>query len=286
MPASSLVINVYNMADRLRLVLQTVAAQSNLEFEIVLADDGSSDATPAVVAAFRAQHPALALQHVWHEDQGFWRTGILNKAFVAARTDYVIVVDGDMLLHPNFVAAHLRYRAAERVLSGYRGVTLRSELSNALLDGRQRYAPSLGWLARQASQGRLGGAGRGIEMHAPALHRWFERGSARLSGCNFSLSKALLTRVNGMDNTIREYGYEDFELGHRLSLLGVRVFDVSRRAITYHLAHAKGEGRDVAAKKQQICCNTEPVARSGMVELGTGSDAARLLASAVIAPNC
>ena len=277
MPVCTLIINVYNMADRLRVVLPSVAVQSFTDFEIVIADDGSMDGTAEVVAAFRAS-VRQSVRHVWHEDQGFWRTGILNKAFVAARTDYIIVVDGDMLLHPKFVAAHWRYRAPRRALSGYRGVTLRGELSAALLEGREHYSPSLGWLARHGVTGRLGGAVRGVEVHSPLLRRWLGRRSQRLSGCNFSVARALLEQVNGMDSSIREYGYEDFELGHRLGLVGVQVFDVSRRAITYHLEHAKGSVRDVESIKRRIRGSADPVARSGMVELAQGSDAAQLLA--------
>ena len=277
MPVCSLIINVYNMADRLAVVLPTVVAQSCMDFEVVIADDGSCDATPELVAAFKAEHPGLHTMHVWHPDQGFWRTGILNKAFVAARTAYIIVVDGDMLLHPNFVAAHLRYRAANRVLAGYRGVTLNERLSASLIGGHTRYAPTLRWLLQHRLTGELRGAGRGIEIHASLLRHWLDRGSQRLSGCNFSLDKALLAQVNGMDNTIREYGYEDFELGHRLSMLGAQIFDVSRRAVTYHLAHQKGAAQKVDEMKALIRTNTEPVARFGMIDRERGSELAKLL---------
>lgn len=280
MPSATLVINVYNMAPKLALCLATVAAQRSRDFEIVIADDGSADDTPAVVSAFVAAHRDLPLRHVWHEDCGFWRTGILNAAFVAAATDYVIVVDGDMLLHPDFVGAHLRYRRADRALAGYRGVKLLPPLAAQLLAGADCYSPSAWWLLRHALAGHVEHASRALPVHARALRGLLGRDSGRLSGCNFSMYRSVLERVNGMDSSIREYGYEDFELGHRLGLVGVSIFDVSRRAITYHLEHPKSQVAGVAGKKAVLAANREPRCRSGMVELETGSSAAELIAAA------
>ena len=90
MPAPTsctLIISIYNQAPQLRRVLETVARQSNRDFDIVIADDGSADAVEPVLDEFREQHPAFRLSHVWHEDRGFHNTIILNKAYRSANGD-------------------------------------------------------------------------------------------------------------------------------------------------------------------------------------------------------
>jgi glycosyltransferase involved in cell wall biosynthesis len=267
----TLIISIYNQATQLRRVLETVATQSITDFDIIIADDGSMDNAEAVINDFRTDHPDFRLTHLWHEDSGFFKTIILNKAFKAARGDYIIVIDGDMLLHPRFIENHLRYARKDRVLCGFRGVKLGREITRALLDGEQPLSQNPLRLIWQTLSGKVKEGSRGIVIHNRWLRRLIARRSKRLAGCNFSTYRENLFAVNGMDETILTYGFEDFELGHRLTLSGIQITDVSRLCNTCHLHHPKRSSGDIRDIKQRILNSTAVRCRHGLQTLASGS---------------
>ena len=270
----TLIISIYNQAAQLRRVLESVARQSNRNFDIVIADDGSADAVEPALKAFREQHPGFELSHVWHEDRGFYKTIILNKAFRAASGEYLIVIDGDMLLHDRFIENHLRHARPDRVLCGYRGVKLGEQITAELLSGERHFSQNMFSLSWQALRGRLEEVSRGLVINNRTLRRLIARRSKRLSGCNFSIHRENLFRVNGMDETILVYGFEDFELGHRLTLAGIRLTDVSRCCNTYHLDHGKRAADDTGMLrtiKQNILGSRALQCRHGLETLDHGS---------------
>lgn len=267
----TLIISIYNQATQLRRVLETVATQSITDFDIIIADDGSVDNAEAVINDFSNDHPGFKLTHLWHEDSGFCKTIILNKAFKAARGDYIIVIDGDMLLHPRFIENHLRYARKDRVLCGFRGVKLGREITRALLDGEQPLSQNPLRLIWQTLSGKVKEGSRGIVIHNRWLRRLIARRSKRLAGCNFSTYRENLFAVNGMDETILTYGFEDFELGHRLTLSGVQISDVSRLCNTCHLHHPKRSSGDIRDIKQRILNSTAVQCRYGLQILASGS---------------
>ena len=105
-PASvSVILSTYNQPRWLEKALWGYAAQRMRDFEVVVADDGSGPETADVIVRMQG-HNGLRLVHVWHEDRGFRKTEILNRAVIAARGDYLIFSDGDCIPHPEFVATH------------------------------------------------------------------------------------------------------------------------------------------------------------------------------------
>lgn len=269
--ACTLIISIYNQAAQLRRVLQSVARQSVTGFELVIADDGSADNVAAVIDDFRSAHPGIRLTHLWHEDRGFFKTIILNKAFRQANGDYFIVIDGDMLLHTRFIENHLRQARKDRVLCGFRGVKLGREITHALLNGERRFSQNPLRLLWQTMRGDIEEGSRGIVIHNRWLRSLIARRSKRLAGCNFSTYRENIVRVNGMDESIRVYGFEDFELGHRLTLSGIRIIDVSRCCNTYHLHHAKRSPGDIGDIKQRILDSPSVQCKYGLQTLEDGS---------------
>ena len=267
----TLIICIYNQAPQLRQVLETIANQSVTRFDIIIADDGSSDNAEAVINDFRKQHPGFELTHLWHEDKGFFKTIILNKAFKAASGDYIIVIDGDMLLQHRFIENHLRHAQKDRVLCGFRGVKLGRKITRELLDGKRPLSQNPLRLLWQTPCGKVEEGSRGIVIHNRWLRSLIARRSKRLAGCNFSTYRENLFAVNGMDETILVYGFEDFELGHRLILSGVQISDVTRLCNTYHLHHLKRSSGDISDIKQNIINSTAVQCRYGLQTLASGS---------------
>ena len=108
---ASIIISTYNSPKWLEKVLWSFDCQSVSDFEIVIADDGSSQETKSLIDAFRAKTDKH-IEHVWHEDNGFQKTIILNKAIEASKSDYLIFTDGDCIARQDFVEMHLKYREA------------------------------------------------------------------------------------------------------------------------------------------------------------------------------
>lgn len=270
-PECSLIVSVYNQANQLALVLASAAHQTHKHFEIVVADDGSSDGVEQIIHRFREEHPAVPVQYVKHADAGFRKCIILNEAFRTARGDYLVVVDGDMILHREFVKNHWRYRSNDRMLCGYRGVKLRQAYTAELLTGHRCFSSRLLSLLWLSVRGQLDKPFRGTVLHSKVLRRLAVSERPDLSGCNFSLYKEALERVNGMDETIVEYGFEDYDLSHRLKLAGLKLVNVSKCCNTYHLYHLKRTRRDAQGIKERIDKSRQVQCRFGLKRLEVGS---------------
>jgi glycosyltransferase involved in cell wall biosynthesis len=224
-----LIVTTYNWPEALHLTLASVARQTHLPDEIIVADDGSGPATRTVVERWRAT--GLPLGHVWQEDEGFRLARSRNRAIASARADYILLVDGDMILHPQFVADHLRCARPDCFIQGTRP-QLSAATTGQLLQGRG--PASLGPLTPGLHR-------RAYAMRSPLLSRVFSRTRDTLGGvqgCNQSFWRSHAIRVNGYDERFTAWGPEDREFVARLLHLGVRRHHVRHMAIAFHLHHA------------------------------------------------
>jgi glycosyltransferase involved in cell wall biosynthesis len=236
---ASVIVSIYNKFEYLERVLAGLERQSLRDFEVVLADDGSSAETIARIERYRATS-GFRLRHVWQEDRGFRKTAILNRAVVESRTDYLVFIDGDCVPHHRFVEAHLAPRRPGLVLAGRR-VELSPELTDWLTVERIRGgAIDPGLVVRvfwDSIRGTTRHAEKGIYAPAP-LARILPQRYNGLLGCNFSLHKQDLLDINGFDERYQAPGGgEDTDPELRLTWAGKRLRSVKNRAIQYHLHH-------------------------------------------------
>src|SRR4051794_38500442 len=104
---TELIVATYNSPRALTLCLTSVARQTVLPDSICIADDGSGPETKAAIEAFAAAHPQLTIRHVWHPDRGFEKAAILNQAIATSQAEFLIFIDGDVMIAPTFIARHL-----------------------------------------------------------------------------------------------------------------------------------------------------------------------------------
>lgn len=237
-PSVSVVVTTYNQPRALELVLWGYAAQTARDFEVVVADDGSSEETAALVGRMRAQ-TGLRIVHVWHEDRGFRKTLILNRAILAASGAYLLFTDGDCIPRRDVVEVHRRLAAPGRFLSGGY-LKLPAEVTaavqpddvRALRVADRRWLRAHGWrpgrhALRLVESPLLAAA---LDHVTPTRPTW--------NGHNASGWKTDLVAVNGYDLDMA-YGGLDRALGERLENAGVRGGQVRFRAPVLHLHHAR-----------------------------------------------
>ena len=223
-----LIVTTYNWPEALQLTLSSVARQTQAPDEVIVADDGSGPPTRAVVERWRAA--GLPIEHIWQEDQGFRLARSRNRALAAASADYVVLVDGDMILHPQFIADHVRSARPDCFIQGARP-QLGTAISTRLLhDGvSTQIGPLTPGLQRRA-----------YAMRSPLLSRLFSRTKDTLGGvqgCNQSFWRSHAIRVNGYDERFTAWGPEDREFVARLLHLGVHRHYLRHMAIAFHLHH-------------------------------------------------
>ena len=102
---ASVIVTTYNRPDALAAVLQGLAAQTERDFEVLVADDGSGPETAQVLQQQASAYP-VPLVHVWQEDQGFRAGAARNRAVAQAQGEYLLFLDGDCVPLPDFVARH------------------------------------------------------------------------------------------------------------------------------------------------------------------------------------
>ncbi len=235
----SVIVSTYNSPDWLEKVLWGYSVQSQRDFELVIADDGSTTATAERIESIRRQ-TKLDIRHVWHEDRGFRKCTILNRAIEAATSDYLVLTDGDCIPRRDFLETHAQFAAPGRFLSG--GLfRLPRDLSQTIskddiLSGR---ATNPAWLVERQVR-------RSLKLLKLQLQGRWARWADRLTttrptwnGANSSAWKADLLTVNGFDQRM-EWGGEDREMGERLIHIGIRPIQVRYRAICVHLDHDRG----------------------------------------------
>jgi glycosyltransferase involved in cell wall biosynthesis len=235
----SVIVSTYNAPEWLSCCLWGYAAQTHRDFELIVADDGSSFETALVIQRLKRE-THLPIRHVWQEHLGFGKCSILNRAILAASADYLVFTDGDCIPRCDFLRQHVRLAAPGRYLSGG-AVRLPMAVSRAIRsqDILDRQATESKWLV---ANGLSGGKRRWMLAAGQRLAWLCDRMTttrATFNGGNSSAWKADVLGVNGCDERMG-YGGEDRELGERLNHAGVCGNQIRHRAICVHLEHERG----------------------------------------------
>lgn len=224
----SLIVTTYNWKAALRRVLANALAQTRLPDEILVADDGSSDGTELLVREFAGQ-TALPVIHCWQEDKGFRAARARNLAITAASGDYLVMIDGDMLIESHFIEDHLAAARSGSFVQGGR-VLLSPEKTAALLAGEEAdlslFAPGL--------------ANRKNRLRCRRLSQALSSKTYGIKGiktCNFALFKEDALKVNGFDEDYLGWGREDSDFAVRLLNAGISRINLRFAAVAFHLHH-------------------------------------------------
>jgi len=224
----SLIITTYNRPDALLLVLRSIEGQITLPYEVIIADDGSTNDTKEVVTSFQEKSDIRVI-HSWQEDSGFRAAKSRNKAIAKATGKYIILIDGDMILHPEFINDHINNTQSGYFVQGSR-VLLTQDKTKQTLD-QQKINFSL------LSNGLQN---RKNAFHSNILSKLFSNKRNYLRGirtCNMAFYKQDCININGFNNEFEGWGSEDSEFIMRLLNSGINRKNVRFNAIQFHLWH-------------------------------------------------
>jgi glycosyltransferase involved in cell wall biosynthesis len=226
----TLIICTYNWPEALSLVLSSIASQSILPNEIIVADDGSDESTAKVIEEISNQI-STPIIHSWQEDDGCRIPHSRNRAIAKSNYEYIIMIDGDTVLHKDFIKDHKRFAQEGLYIQGSR-VLLQSEFTSSLIKKNLFKKPSF-YLEHAKNKINM----LRLPLLTKLMSYFKSQNINRIRGCNFSLFKEDIIKVNGFNEEITTWGREDSEFVQRLFNSGVRKQHLKFSGIQYHLYH-------------------------------------------------
>ncbi|MEO6801130.1 MAG: glycosyltransferase family 2 protein [Rhodanobacter sp.] len=224
----SVAVITYNWPEALELVLRALARQTELPHEVIVTDDGSQPATRELLLRMAQDYP-VRLVHLWQPDDGARMSRARNRAIAAAEGDYVILLDGDMVVERHFIADHRAVARHGCFVQGSRVLTDARSVEKVL----RRGIPFPEFFRRGIERRRH-------TVRLPLLGRLFARPSRRQRGiksCNMAFWRDDLMRVNGFNEAMTGWGREDTELALRAFHAGMLRRDLRLGGLAMHLYH-------------------------------------------------
>ena len=249
-PKISVIITTYNRPDALTAVVDACFSQDDKNFDIIIADDGSSHNTQDCIAQLKQRSP-VPLEHVWQPDQGFRAAMVRNKGTLAASGDYIVFLDGDCIPQRNFIAQHRKLAAPGYMVTGSRVLlspALTARILSEKLDmGKTGFFDKLKF--------RLAGD---LNKLLQLLVTWPDVGRGRkrfswrrIKSCNMGVWRSDLDLVNGFDESFLGWGHEDSDLVVRLFNAGVMRKDGAFATEVLHLWHPESR-RDQESSNRRL----------------------------------
>lgn len=244
----SVIVTTYNRPEALALVLQGLSSQNDKHFEVLIADDGSTDSTKTLVEKNQWPFP---VKHIWHEDHGFRAAQIRNLAVAQASGEYLIFIDGDCVPRSNFVRGHRELAESGWFVSGSR-ILLNPSLTEEAISGKKTI---LSWSGKNWLMARLKGEINRIlpllnVALMPSKNRSQEWRGAKT--CNLAIWREDFNCIKGFDEQFTGWGYEDSDLVIRLMQAKVRRRHAKQAVTVLHLWHKENDRQHEAENWQRL----------------------------------
>lgn len=227
-PKCSLVTPTYNWPQALDLLLLSIMNQTVLPNEVIIADDGSKSDTKDLIEEYQKIFP-VPLLHIWHEDIKNRKPRIMNKAIAKAQYEYIIEIDGDIIMNKHFVEDHLHFAQKGFYLFGSR-VNIQASLLDKLFSKKIIH---FNFFSKGIKK-------RGRTIRIPFMMNFAEiaeKRSSKLRGCNMSFWREDFIKINGFNESLVGWGIDDSEMTERLHNLGIKGKRLKFAGIAYHIYH-------------------------------------------------
>lgn len=237
-PSASLIITTYNWKEALEITLLTVLNQTIKPNEIIIADDGSGEETKELINYYK-EKSEIPIVHSWQKDKGFRLTKSRNKAIALAKFDYIIMIDGDLILHKNFIKNHVEFAQNDSFVIGTR-VLLNKKISDKIT-ATKNYKQS--FFFRKIKN-------RKNCINSNILSLLFSQKTnshKKVRGCNMAFYRSDIIKVNGFNEAFIGWGREDTEIVVRMLNAGLIRRNLKFNANTFHLYHKENSRKQLPA---------------------------------------
>ena len=266
----SVIVTTYNRVDALGAVLRGLDHQTDRDFEVIVADDGSGAATREFLAR-RAARLDRPLKHVWHEDRGFRAAEIRNRGILASSGAYCVFLDGDCIPRPNFIAVHRRLAEPGWFVTGNRVLLGRDLTERVLAQSLEPERWSLAtWLALRARR-QINRLAPLVPIAAGPLRKLRAGAWPGARSCNLAVWRSDLDLLDGFDAAFSGWGLEDSDLLIRLLHAGVRRKDGNFATGVLHLWHPESDRSylpDNQRRLDEVTASDRVRALEGLSRLG------------------
>ena len=228
LPSCSLVTPTYNWPNALELLLLSILNQTVLPNEVIIADDGSTEETKKLIEDFQKKFP-IPLIHIWHEDVNNRKPKIMNNAIAIAKNDYIIEIDGDIIMNKYFIEDHLNFAQKGCYLFGSR-VNIQENILPKLFSNK---ILKFNFFSKGIKK-------RSRTIRIPLLMNFaksVDKRSKKLRGCNMSFWKEDFVKINGFNEDLVGWGIDDSEMIQRLHNIGILGKRLKFAGIAYHIYH-------------------------------------------------
>ena len=240
----SIIIAIYKNIEYLELVLKSIFRQSFKNFEIIIAEDANDESVKKYLEKVKEDNLNFRIKHIFQEDIGFRKNKILNKAIKQSEGEYLLFIDGDCILHKNFVKNYFKYVNENSLVYGKR-VYLSKILTDVLL--KKNNLKFLNCFTILLTGGRK----RKYAFYNPFLN--VNNPRKQLIGSSFSISKENMLKINGFDEDYEQpYFGEDTDIDIRCKNFGLKRISVFYKAIQYHMWHGGRERKDAFEKSKRM----------------------------------
>lgn len=245
-PSCTLITPTYNWPEALELLLMSILQQTVMPDEVIIADDGSGEDTKELIKEYQNKFP-VPLIHIWHEDNKNQKPKIMNKGIAAAKHDYIIEIDGDIIMNKYFIEDHLSFAEKGSYLFGSRVNIQKKFLSELFLKKNIHFNYFSKGIKKRARTIRI-----------PYLMNFVKKTkerSSKLRGCNMSFWKSDFISINGFNENLVGWGIDDSEMIQRLHNIGISGKRLKNCGIAYHIYH-KEQSRSQLAINDEILKQT------------------------------
>jgi glycosyltransferase involved in cell wall biosynthesis len=228
LPSCSLVTPTYNWPEALELLLLSVLNQTQLPNEVISADDGSREETKLLIEKFQKKFP-IPLVHIWHEDVKNRKPRIMNKAIAAAKYNYIVEIDGDIIMNKFFIEDHLKNAEKGFYLFGSRVNIQKNILDHLFQSKKINFNVFSKGIKKRMRTIRIP-----LMMNFAKPH---PSRSKKLRGCNMSFWREDFIKINGFNENLVGWGIDDSEMIQRLHNTGIKGKRLKYAGIAFHIYH-------------------------------------------------
>ncbi|MDD5581410.1 MAG: glycosyltransferase family 2 protein [Methylobacter sp.] len=236
----SVIVTTYNWADALSLCLESLYSQNDMDFEIIIADDGSTLINREKAQTYCLKSP-VSIKYIHHEDQGFRAATIRNKAVAQSKGDYLLFIDGDCILRPDFIARHRQLAGAGHFIPGNRILLSPAFTQEVLAQPISLHLKSLPYFIFLRLQNKINRISAFFHLPLGPLRNLQPQKWQKAMTCNLAVWKDDFVQVNGFDELFEGWGFEDSDLVIRLIHAGIKRKEGRFAVSVLHLWHHQND---------------------------------------------